>query len=182
MSATIWYVAYTNPKCEQRAAAALRRVGFETFLPIISAQVRRRHKRVTVGRVLFPRYLFVGYQPVCTWFDFRNADGVEAVLANDGKPIAVDASIIAELQTALREGAFEERKPAEVTAGSRVRLTEGPFYGFEGTCSAVHSNRNVEVIINLFNRPTSVKMALDQLMNLGPCSASGQPAVQASIR
>ncbi|PNG27018.1 transcription termination/antitermination protein NusG [Methylocella silvestris] len=181
MSATIWYVAYTNPKCEQRAAAALQRVGFETFLPEVARRVRCQGKYIERRGKLFPRYLFVGMRPICTWFDFRNADGVEAVLANEGKPLAISESLIDDLRAAVSEGAYNERAPALVEAGARVRIEGGPFAGFEGICEAVHGNKRADILVDLLNRPTIVKMRLDGLISLGPSSAIGQPVANVSL-
>lgn len=181
MSATVWYVAYTAAKAERRAAAALERVGFETFAPVVTVERRWRGKRVTVERLVFSRYLFVGMQPICTWLAFGKADGVEAVLSNDGRPLPVSASIVDGLRAAMEEGAFQPPEPEAIGVGTKVRITKGAMAGFEGVCAAALGDRRIEVVINLFNRPTTVKMTLDGLINIGPSSATGQLALPCRI-
>ncbi|WP_374307211.1 transcription termination/antitermination protein NusG [Methylocella sp.] len=171
--ATIWYVAYTAAKAERRAAKALERVGFKTFAPVMRVTRQRRGRRFSADRLVFPRYLFVGMAPVCTWLAFREADGVLAVLSNDDRPLPVEASIIEGLRAAMAGGAFALRETEAIGPGSKVRIASGAFAGFEGVCTSALGDRRIEVVVKLFNQPTIVKIPLDGLINIGPSSATG---------
>jgi len=160
-------VAYTNVKGERRAADGLVRKGFATFAPVSSRWVSLRHRKVQIVRALFPRYLFVGFQPGCSWLDLREASGVEAVLANAGAPLAVPAQLISDLQAAQIGGQFDERPAPSVTPGARVKIMCGPFEGLYGRCKGLSGEARADVLIELLKREVVVKIRLGEIAVVG---------------
>ena len=72
-----WYVVQTQVNSENKAAANLLRQGYEVYLP--RYWKRRRHARrvETVPVPLFPRYLFVGFDPMTArWRSIQSTFGV----------------------------------------------------------------------------------------------------------
>jgi transcriptional antiterminator RfaH len=163
----IWYVVYTNIKCGKRAEEGLRRKGFDTFAPMSSRWVKLHGKRVEVQKALFPRYLFVGFEPGCSWLDLRETDGVEAVLGSAGAPLAVPSQLISDLQAAMIAGQFDEKPPASVAPGAQVKIMAGPFQGLYGRCKGLSGEARAEVLIELLKREAVVKIGLDELEVVG---------------
>ncbi|VFU06999.1 transcription termination/antitermination protein NusG [Methylocella tundrae] len=164
-ASVVWYVAYTNVKSEKRAAEGLTRKGFETFLPVGLKRVKLRKKRVLASRLMFPRYLFIGFPEGSSWYLLRQTDGIEAVLANDGRPLAVPTPLIVGMQREQMSGVYDERDPAKIGAGDEVKFTHGAFGGRRGRCVAIAGTR-AEVVIELLKREVVVKIGLDQLINV----------------
>ena len=54
-----WYVVYTKPKWEKRAAEQLTQLGVECYCPTIKKTVQRSDRKVKVKVPLFNNYIFV---------------------------------------------------------------------------------------------------------------------------
>src|SRR5258707_6798079 len=94
-----WYVVQTHVHCETRAAAHLLRQGYDVYLP--RYMKRRRHARrvENVPAPLFPRYLFVGFDPmVARWRSIQSTQGVSSLVCNSNEPAMLPESVVAELR------------------------------------------------------------------------------------
>jgi hypothetical protein len=87
-------------KSEISVANELKAYGVSVFLPMRMRLVRHRDKRVRKWVVLFPRYLFVNLQKDTNWLPVMSAAGIISLLCNDGRPVRIEASLIASLQDA----------------------------------------------------------------------------------
>ncbi|MEJ0093385.1 MAG: transcription termination/antitermination NusG family protein [Methylocella sp.] len=160
-----WYVAYTNVKSEKRAADGLQRKGFLTFSPAGAKQIKLRRKRVRVMRFLFPRYVFVGFVPGCSWYALRHTDGVEAILANDGAPVVVPTKLIEDMRKEQATGVYDEREPSPIVAGAVVKFARGALQGRRGECLRIVGTQ-AAVMIDMLNRAVLVKIGVDELISV----------------
>src|SRR5262245_29828364 len=90
-----WYVAHTQANGEAKAAWHLRKQGFAVYVP--RYRKRRSHARRVdfVPAPLFPRYLFVGFDPdVARWRAIRSTIGVSELVTNGERPAAVPEGIV----------------------------------------------------------------------------------------
>ena len=152
-----WYVARTNPRCEQRAVMSLARSGFTAYCPhTYSAHLHHRSKAEIERRApLMVGYAFVAFQPGEEHFGFaRGCDGIHSFLGVQGKPISVPSglvealhrdefrgefvslspAIVARREEKAREGRMARRSadPLRLSGGEMVRVTKGVFASRSG--------------------------------------------------
>ena len=133
-----WYVIYTKPKAERRVELGLRGIGLQAYCPVETFWKRRRTRgKDRARRPLLTRYLFVGLESD-NFHQVRAVDGVDAVIANAGTPVAVSyGDWIEPLMTAETLGAFDRTQgKLSFKAGQPVRVTAGVFRGAVGKVMA----------------------------------------------
>lgn len=166
-----WFVIQTNPNCERKAAAELRRAGVRAYLPKRSFE--RRNRRTGVVNVktvpLLTGYLFIRFpQDIQDWFTVRRCQGVKGVLMIDGVYGQIPNSIVASFMRRQRGGEFG--KPAlepvskrrarlrdKFWEGRRMQVTDGPFASFIATIEKLHKSGDVEAAVTIFGRATLVR-------------------------
>ena len=129
-----WYVVYTKPKAERRVELGLREIGLSAYCPVETFWKRRRTRgKDRARRPLLTRYLFVGLESD-NFHLVRTVDGVDAIIANAGKPLMVSyGGWIEPLMTAETLGAFDRTQSRVLfKAGQPVRVTAGVFKGAVG--------------------------------------------------
>ena len=102
-----WYAAYTQPRNEALAIEHLARQGFDVYCP--RYQKRRSHagKIDLVASPLFPRYVFVSFDPeAARWQAIRSTRGVIDLVKNGLDPSPVQEFILTELREREDEGGF----------------------------------------------------------------------------
>ena len=102
-----WYVAYTQPTAELRAAGHLKRQGFDAYLPL-RRQIRRHARREeTVLRPLFPRYVFVALDlEADRWRSINGTIGVSNLVCHGERPAALPEGVVEGLRISeIDEGA-----------------------------------------------------------------------------
>jgi transcriptional antiterminator RfaH len=94
-----WYVAHTHPHSEVKAAAHLRRQGYDVYVP--RCRKSRRHARhvESISAPLFPRYLFIAIDiNTQRWRSISSTTGVSYLISTDDKPAAVPTGIVEALK------------------------------------------------------------------------------------
>ena len=113
-----WFVVRTKTGGEVTASIAVAGKGFDVFLPVQLVTRMRNRKREEVSRPLFPRYLFVAFDPARdTHGEINWCRGVAnrgLMVTADGRPIPVKDSIIAQIRG---EEAARMAKAGQVTTG-----------------------------------------------------------------
>jgi transcription antitermination factor NusG len=170
--AETWGLIWTAARAEETAAAALRRIGVETYLPTARHLVRRsRHvKQATVEmRVpVFPRYLFVGIDRP-DWQRLRSASGVSAIVAIRGEPVMIGRREIEDVMAAEDMGLFDEAvadggPTVRLRIGDAVELVGGAMIGYTGSVVAVPPSQARRIRVEICGLPVSV--SLDQIRKL----------------
>lgn len=161
-----WCVAVVKPLPQQRAIAvkALQSRGYAVLLPMCREMRLRANRVQPTEEPMFGRYVFVGVAPGQNSWDIRWVPGVQH-LTLDGKrrPITVAVPVLAAIVARMRaDGGIVNLCPkpkavgAEVfVAGQPVRVTSGPFEGWEGLFQADQGER-CRVLLRLFGRAESV--------------------------
>jgi transcriptional antiterminator RfaH len=157
-----WYVVQTHPHGERKAAAHLKRQGFDVYLPRYLK--RRRHARRvdTVAAPLFPRYLFVAIDMMTQrWRAVRSTIGVNDIVSFGEDPIAVQDDVIAQLrQREDGAGLVQLGRPA-FARGDKVRVLDGAFSEYLAVFDAMTDHERVSVLIDLLGR--KVRVAMDSM-------------------
>jgi transcriptional antiterminator RfaH len=126
-----WYLIHTKPAGERGAQLHLQRQGYQTYLPRLLQQVRRRGQLQAQVVPLFPRYLFLhldeGRQCLTP---VRSTAGVASVVRFGACFATVPEQIIGELRARAdpQTGLHALRTPPP-GPGMPVRIEGGAFAG-----------------------------------------------------
>lgn len=159
MGTAAWYVLHSKPRKEQQVNAYLRAQGFETFYPTL--RVQPINPRASKMRPYFPRYLFVRADldevgiSALQW-----VPGAIGLVEFDGYVAPVPDSVVHELKrrVAAIEAAggltFDGLQP-----GDPVRITHGPFAGYEAIFDMrLSGSERVQVLLQMLGRLVKVQV------------------------
>lgn len=128
-----WYVVYTNPKQEQRAASNLRAWGVETLYP----KVKKRRLNAFTGlpvyetAPLFARYIFARFCVEKLLHKVTFTRGVNSLVCFNNEPAQVEDETIALIAANIDEAGFAKiGEPFKV--GDRLLIQAGPLKGLVG--------------------------------------------------
>ena len=136
------------------------------FVPTVTVTEIRGGKRQQVERKLYPGYVLVEVETEESgrvrdevWFLVRETSGVGDFLGGEHPwPLRED-------EVARLLGQAEEKKEDAPTLeiafkeGDMVEIKEGPFHDMKGQVEEINATSGrVKVVINVFNRPTSVEL------------------------
>jgi transcriptional antiterminator RfaH len=155
-----WFLVYTRPKSEVKAALNLRAQEFRTFLPQIQKTVRHARQLRTARAPLFPRYVFVELDlGRDRWLSVRSTFGVASLFtSSEGHPVPVPRGVVENL---LQQSDGDQiRLGADLRAGQRVRLLSGPFADLIGKIERLDGSERVRVLLELMSTP--VPIAVDR--------------------
>lgn len=144
-----WYVIYTHPKQEARAANNLAAWGLETFFPRIREGRGLPYKPAfQTTKPLFARYIFARFDANVLFQKVCFTRGVHSVVSFGGTPTAVDDEIIEFIKSQLGPDGFvnlcEEFKPNE-----RVIIKGGPLKNLEGIfLQQVNEGERVAILLD----------------------------------
>ena len=162
---TRWYVAQTHPKAEQKALFNLRRQGFTAYLP--QYQKRRRHARKTdwVKAPLFPRYIFVSFDPQrARWRSIASTFGVAHLVCASERPLPLPEGVIDDIRAREAEdGLVRLQEPCPFAKGETVRVTAGPLADLIGFFEEMTDSERVTVLLDMLGRPLRVRLGMDQV-------------------
>lgn len=159
MSTASWYVIHSKPRKENQVNAYLRTQGFETFYPTLHVQpVNPRASKI---RPYFPRYLFVHADldevgvSALQW-----VPGAIGLVSFDGQPVPVPEYVVHELKRRVAEIraagglVFDGLQP-----GDAVRITQGPFAGYEAVFDMrLSGSERVQVLLQMLGRLVKVQV------------------------
>jgi transcription antitermination factor NusG len=150
-----WFALSVVPRKEKAAAEALRAKGFEDFLPLYSARRKWSDRIKTVELPLFPGYVFCRFDPRDR-LPIVKMPTVMNIVGFGGDPEPVAEGEIDALQTICRSRLWTMPWP-NLTAGSRIRIQEGPLTGLEGVLLNAERMRLV-VSVTLLQRSVAVEI------------------------
>jgi len=170
-----WYVIHTYPGEEEAVAKNLRQriesleMEDKIFRVIVPKEKKIKIKngeRKVIEEKVYPGYILV--EMIVTddsWYVVRNTPRVTGFIGAGTTPIPVSKKEIDSLME--RMGVETPEYKIDVNIGSLVKITDGPFKGFEGKISEVDSERGkLKVLVNIFGRDTPVEVDSLQIKKL----------------
>ena len=158
-----WYVVHTHVHAEAQTSFNLKRQGYGVYLP--SYLKRRRHARRTdyVRSPLFPRYLFVEFDPgEQQWRAIRSTVGVSYLICNGETPLSVPDAIIEDIRSRENaDGLVALSAPAGFSRGDRVQIVGGALCDQVGLFDCVSDDKRVQILIDLLGRPVKVRVPFE---------------------
>ena len=140
----------------------------QVLIPTEKVVALREIKRVIKERNMLPGYVLVE----CNLTDecyplLRNIPNVLGFLS-DGKsstkPKPVPQSEVNRLVGEVDEAAIEAVLDETYLVGEHVKVTDGPFNGFEGVINEVsQEKRKLKVVVTIFDRQTPLELGYDQV-------------------
>ena len=162
-----WYVIHTYSGYEDAVAKNLKQriesLGMEDkiFNVIVPKEKKikiKNGKRKTVEEKIYPGYVLV--EMVVTdesWYVVRNTPRVTGFLGAGTTPIPVSKKDMDDLMKRME--VQEPEFTIDFEIGSNVKITDGPFKGFEGKVSEIDKERGkIKVLVNMFGRDTPVEL------------------------
>lgn len=114
---------------------------------------RRQGKRVTLVAPMFPRYLFIHLNSQTdNWAPIRSTLGVVSVVRFGRAAARVPDDLITALKSREDIQGIQILPVDEYRPGSRVRITQGGFAGYEGIFQAVSGRDRVTVLLDVLGR------------------------------
>lgn len=182
-----WYLVYTAPRMEAKAAKGLQEAGCTVFWPSLHRIIRHRRRRLEHDVSTFPRYLFVSGVPSRIRSRDYVADDGQTVITVKGRPIA-DIRDIDGVLDIVRTSRGWEKVPGKAIAkvaafqndatpprpdvlmadprlepGSQVKVISGPFMSFQATVVESIGLRRAGVLIDILGGQVPVEMDIGQL-------------------
>jgi transcriptional antiterminator RfaH len=122
-----WFAVNTQPLAEARAQRNMENQGFRTFMPRRRKMLRHARRMTMVEAPLFPRYLFVAFDPLRDrWRRINSTFGVLRLVMSGDAPHPVPDGVTEALIAVTMEGGIVDLA-AKLRAGSAVRVMAGPF-------------------------------------------------------
>jgi len=163
-----WYVIHTYSGYEDAVAKNLKQriesLGMEDkiFNVIVPKEKKikiKNGKRKTTEEKVYPGYVLVEMiVDDASWYVVRNTPRVTGFLGAGTTPIPVSKKDIDDLMNRMEVGE-EPQFIIDVEIGSNIKITDGPFKGFEGKVSEIDQERGkIKVLVNMFGRDTPVEL------------------------
>lgn len=160
-----WYILQANPQEEGVACAHLLARGYCAYLPMVMVEGVRAGRSVrNVHRPMFRGYMFLRFDIAAHINRIRNLPGVRGLLTKPGHsdanhayahPTDRDIEFIkSQEKEALDPKAFKAEKLAPYKVGRSVRITNGPFGGFQGKIWQLADHDRITILLQVFGRPT----------------------------
>ena len=178
-----WYVLRTAGGKEKKAKEYLEkeieRSGLQdqvnqVLVPVEKKYTVKNGKRVAVEKLLFPGYVLICAELTAELqYIIRNlVPGMSGFLteksgnaSGDRVPVPIrDEEARRILGQQDEEAVTEAETEVDYRAGDSVRITDGPFSGFEGTVDDIVEDRSkLKVIVMIFGRKTLLELNFNQV-------------------
>ena len=178
-----WYVLRTAGTKEKKAAEYLvkeierhpdlQAVVDQVLVPVKKEIVTKNGKRKEVERLLFPGYVLIHAElnPDLEYVIRNGIPGMSGFLTEktgngtDRIPVPIrdeEAQRILGVQDENAVSAAETE--VNFTVGESVRITDGPFSGFDGTVEEILQDRSkLKVVVVIFGRKTLLELSFTQV-------------------
>jgi transcriptional antiterminator NusG len=170
-----WYAIHTYSGYEENVAHNLKQriesmdMGDKIFNILIPKEKKikiKNGKRRIVDEKIFPGYVMVEMMVTDdSWYVVRNTPNVTGFIGTGTIPTPIAEEEIKALQK--RMGVEEPEYKIDVEVNSPVRITDGPFKGFEGKVAEIDESRGkIKVLVSMFGRETPVELDFLQVKKI----------------
>jgi len=170
-----WYAIHTYSGYEENVSTNLKQriesMGMEDRIYNVLVPTEKKikikgGKRRIIEEKIFPGYVLV--EMIVTddsWYVVRNTPNVTGFVGSGTTPTPIADE---EIKSLMKRMQIEEPKyTIDVSVGTPVQITDGPFKGFEGKVSAVDEARGkIKVMVTMFGRETPVELDFLQIKKI----------------
>lgn len=162
-----WYALNTKPHKERAVCALLEtKPEVEVFFPAL--RVKPKNPRSAKVRAYFPGYMFVRLDLEQEGKNILNwTPGVKGLVSFGEIPSIVPENLVNALRKQLEMLVMEQEAPFR--EGEPVRISEGPFMGYEAIFDRALPGRDrVQVLLTFLNQQMyRVKLSSDAIEKMG---------------
>ena len=170
-----WYAIHTYSGYEENVSQNLKtRIAsmsmedkiFNVLIPKEKKIKIKNGKRKTIEEKIFPGYVLVDMIVTDdSWYVVRNTPNVTGFIGTGTIPTPIAEEEIKSLQK--RMGVEEPEYKINVEVNSPIKITDGPFKGFEGKVSEIDESRGkIKVLVSMFGRETPVELDFLQVKKI----------------
>ena len=147
------------------AEAGLEEEIAEVLVPTEEVIEVRRGKKVTSERRFMPGYVLVRMEMSNRGYHLISSiNRVTGFLGPQGKPMPMRDAEVNQILNRVEEGEAAPRNLIRFDIGERVKVTDGPFEGFDGMVEEVDESHNrLKVSVSIFGRSTPVELEFTQV-------------------
>ena len=118
-----------------------------------------------VKRKFFPGYIFVRMNVnTDSWHLLKGTPKVTGFVGDQLNPAPIDESEMEKIVAQITEGVKRPKAKIEFSKGDSVKITEGPFSGFNGVINEIKPDKSkLEVLVSIFGRATPVELDFTQV-------------------
>jgi len=177
-----WYVVRTAGSKEKKAKeyidSEIRRLNLSDFIsqviiPTEKVFTIKNGKKVSAERILYPGYIFI--EAVMTGeiqHVIKDVPNVAGFLTerqgkdkNDKEPVPIRTSEINRILGRMDELMDSEEETVNpFIIGEAVKITDGPFNGFDGTIEEItEDKKKLKVMVKIFGRKTLLELNFVQV-------------------
>lgn len=164
-----WYVVQAKPKHELTAIQNLENQHFTCYLPQFIVTRKARGATIQLVEPLFPSYLFVKFDiDIDRWRAISGTRGVIKILSSseDAASALPDGFVEDMISQADSRGYLTimkvEKAIRKFIPGDLLRINEGVFEGFTGTCERIQKDYAV-LLLALLSGKVEVKLPLNSV-------------------
>jgi transcription antitermination factor NusG len=152
-----WYAIRVRSRTEKAVAGALRKKGFEEFLPLYKSRRQWSHRMVEIELPLFSGYVFCRFDPAERRVLIATTPGVIGIVGFGGKAMALDEGEMAAIQRVIELGIATEPWKY-VQTGQRVRVEHGALAGMEGIFLGARKKHRLLLSLKLLQRAVAIQV------------------------
>ena len=137
----------------------------EVLVPTEEVLEVRRGKKVTSERRFMPGYVLVRMEMTNRGYHLISSiNRVTGFLGPQGKPMPMRDAEVNGILNRVEEGEAAPRNLIRFDIGERVKVTDGPFEGFDGMVEEVDEDHSrLKVSVSIFGRATPVELEFTQV-------------------
>ena len=137
----------------------------EVLVPTEEVLEVRRGKKVTSERRFMPGYVLVRMEMSNRGYHLISSiNRVTGFLGPQGKPMPMRDDEVNAILNRVAEGEVAPRNLIRFDIGERVKVTDGPFEGFDGMVEGVdEAASRLKVSVSIFGRATPVELEFSQV-------------------
>ena len=156
-----WWAVYTKHQHEKCVGDMLLSKGLEVFLPLYTADRRRRDRTVRLALPLFPCYVFVRENPSAR-LAVLSTPGVHLIVTRGPAFGVIPDQEIENLRVAI--AAERQIEPCPYFGvGNRVRITQGVLRGLEGILVRQKGLSRVIISIEMLAKSIAVEVDVAEI-------------------
>jgi len=147
------------------AEAGLEEEIDEVLVPTEEVIEVRRGKKVSSERRFMPGYVLVRMEMTNRGYHLISSiNRVTGFLGPQGKPMPMRDAEVNGILNRVEEGEAQPRNLIRFDIGEKVKVTDGPFEGFDGMVEEVDEDHSrLKVSVSIFGRATPVELEFTQV-------------------
>lgn len=158
-----WYVVYTNPRSEKKAAELLSKKGIEVYLPLHKVLKLWSDRKKWVEIPLFPSYLFVRINPK-SYYEVLDTPHISRYIFFDKKPAIIRENQLDALRQVTQSMVEMTTTSDDIKPGDRVKIMGGPFQGFEAEMVTLKGLTKILIRIEQIGHSVMVNIPLSYII------------------